>query len=99
MAEDKYENTLLPQPDLDIETGYIRTLDKNGVSYKDDMTNVAAAFIVDYNRSLLGGIQRSVATAFNDVTGDIASINDRICTSNELTTLEQMLGINSEGGE
>ena len=94
MAEaNKYENNILGREyvtDIDIDTDYIRTLDENGVSYKDDMGKIAKVFMEDYDDSILGGEQRSVKGAFSDI---FTRVEARTCTVEELELIETKLGI------
>lgn len=109
MADNRYENDLLAREyqNIDVDTDYIRTLDENGVSYKDDMARIAKVFVETYGGSALAGSMRTMQQAFADLAGDIATnaeniatnaadIEERTCTPAELTALEEALGIGGE---
>ena len=76
---DKFEFELLsrlsPQ-DIGIDTDYVRTLDENGVSYKDRMSYLAKAFIEKYEGSYLAGTERSVKQAFSGLASDIFGLTE-----------------------
>ena len=89
---DRYEFDLLSREynDIDISTDYLRTLDENGVSFRDDMARIAKAFIEQYNESTLADTERSVQQAFADIYGDVVA---RTATVAELEEIEEILGI------
>lgn len=97
---DRYENDLVTREDvndINVDTDYIRTLDENGVSYKDNMADIAKVFIEDYDNTPLGGAPRSVKDALDIMRTDLdtanTSITDRTCTTAELATLKTRLDI------
>lgn len=97
---DRYENDLVTREDvndINVDTDYIRTLDENGVSYKDNMADIAKVFIEDYDNTPLGGAPRSVKYALDIMRTDLdtaaTSITDRTCTTAELATLKTRLDI------
>ena len=98
---EKLEKELLSKDraDIDVDRDYVRTLDSDGISYKQPMDELADVIITDYVRSISGS-SRSILTTLEShetsITSNATSINsieERICTSSELTTLEEMLGI------
>lgn len=103
---DKLEKDLLAQETITMDD-FVRMLDDSGVSYKNPIVDVAQAIIESYDGSELAGSEVSVKSAIDTlktlhetlsgtVTGhttSIAGIESRICTSAELTALEEALDI------
>ena len=97
---DKLENTLLSQArgDINIATDFIRVIGGDGVSYKDDMADIVAAFLEDYDGTVLGGREQSVQAVINSIyaatnanADAIADLETRSITAAELTALEEAL--------
>lgn len=66
-GEDRKEQDLLSQPysSIDVTNDFIRAVDKNGVSYKNNMADVAKTFVEGYAGSSLGGSEKSVKQAID----------------------------------
>lgn len=99
---DKLENTLLSQArgDINTATDFMRVVGGDGVSYKDDMADIVAAFLEDYDGTVLGGSEQSVQAAINSIhaaaNANATAIEDletRSITTAELTALEEALGL------
>lgn len=96
---DKLEKDLLSQDTIDINADFVRMNDAAGVSYKNPLSDVAAAIITDFETTL-GGSTRSVRTAINAHeaainigTSNIASLETRSVTLAEIEALENKLGL------
>lgn len=103
---DKLEKDLLSQDTIDINADFVRMNDAAGVSYKNPLSDVAAAIITEFETTL-GGSTRSVRTAINshettlashetainNCTSNIASLETRCVTLAEIEALEEKLGL------
>ena len=96
---DKLEKDLLSQDTIDINADFVRMNDAAGVSYKNPLSDVAAAIITEFETTL-GGSTRSVRTAINshettisNCTSNITSLETRSVTLEEIEELEEKLGL------
>lgn len=89
---DKLEKDLLSQDTIDINADFVRMNDAAGVSYKNPLSDVAAAIITEFETTL-GGSTRSVRTAINTGISNIASLETRSVTLEEIEALEEKLGL------
>ena len=79
MADIK-EKELQVQPgdSLDVYQDHLRVVDKNGVSYRAAVDDVAKSMIEDYRSSTLAGTQQSVETAINGLNSQIEDIKSQM---------------------
>lgn len=76
---DKLENTLLSQNymDMDVENDFLRAIDKNGISYKNAISDVAKLLMEDYEGTFFMGTAQTVQTAINNLNTADNSLKTR----------------------